>query len=60
MKKFGPGQWPNRLLKNAGLGRPHSSPFNVPTGTPHGSEFRGPCIRTFLNSLQKEGAKRDD
>jgi hypothetical protein len=31
----------------------HPSPFNVPDSTPHGSGFRGPCIWTFLNSLQK-------
>jgi hypothetical protein len=43
---------PNKLLKNARLLRfPHPSPFNVPESTPHGSGFRGPCIRTFLNSL---------
>jgi hypothetical protein len=42
----------NRLLKNARLLRfPHPAPFNVPKSTPHGSGFRGPCIRTFLNSL---------
>jgi hypothetical protein len=42
-------------LKNAHLLRfPHPSPFNVPASTPHGLGFRGPCIWTFLNSLQKE------
>jgi hypothetical protein len=55
----------NRLLKNAHLLRfPHPSPFNVPQSTPHGSglvplrstilRIRGPCIRAFLNSLQRD------
>jgi len=44
----------SRLLKNVRLLRfPHPSPFNVPASTPHGSGFRGPCIRTFLNSLDQ-------
>jgi len=54
----------NRLLKNAHLLRfPHPSPFNVARSTPHGSglapfcsailRIRGPCICTFLKSLQK-------
>jgi len=44
----------SRLLKNVRLLRfPHPSPFNVPESTPHGSGFRGPCIRTFLNSLDQ-------
>jgi len=42
----------SRLLKNAHLRRfPHPSPFNVPQSTPYGSGYRGPCIQTFLNSL---------
>jgi hypothetical protein len=44
----------NRLLKNARLLRfPHPSPFNVQASTSHGSGFRGPCIQTFLNSLNQ-------
>jgi cell wall-associated NlpC family hydrolase len=44
----------NRLLKNALLLHfPHPSSFNVPESTPHGSGFRGPCIQTFLNSLDQ-------
>jgi hypothetical protein len=44
----------NRLLKSACLLRfPHPSPFNVPESTPRGSGFRGPCIQTFLNSLDQ-------
>jgi hypothetical protein len=53
----------SRLLKNARLLRfPHPSPFNVPQSTPHGkgtpcgkvSPHRGPCIQTFLNSLDQQ------
>jgi hypothetical protein len=41
-------------LKNARLLRfPHPSPFNVPESTPRGSGFQGPCIQTFLNSLDQ-------
>jgi hypothetical protein len=43
-----------QVLQNAHLLRfPHPSPFNVPESTPHGSGYRGPCIWTFLNSLQQ-------
>jgi len=49
----------SRLLKNARLLRfPHPSPFNVPESTPHGSGYRGPCIQTFLNSLDRQLFKR--